>query len=467
MNIITMLTITELGIGGVITYSLYEPLAKKDWIRVKSLVNFFGNVYKTIGLLITFLGLCLVPFLNSIVGELNEVKESILIIYLLFLFNSSFSYLFIHKLSLLRAAQKDFYVVGYHYIISISQSIIQIIFLFLFKDYIQYLLIQLLGGIIYYLWLNHTTDSQFNLNASEIIPKITAKEKKKLFGNVWELSVGRIGGLLVNSTDNIIISYLINISSVGLLSNYTLLIKTIENFTSKILISISAGIGNYNSLEEKRKTFQLFKKLNFLIFSVYAWITVELFVVTNDIVKLFFGPNYVMNNSIVVILSINFFMVGMQSVIWTFRNSLGIFKKGQYLLLFTAILNLILSFTLGKIYGVFGILMATAIARLLTNWWYHPIILFRKGFDKTATSYFLTYMKYLSFLILIVSINISVLSYFQWSLILNIIAKITLSSLIFWLMFYLIFRKTKEFLFLIEKSREIPKIISSLNVKYK
>ncbi|MDF2945093.1 MAG: hypothetical protein K0S01_3951, partial [Herbinix sp.] len=43
---------------------------------------------------------------------------------------------------------------------------------------------------------------------------------------------------------------------------------------------------------------------------------------------------------------------------------------------------------LGKIYGLFGILLATAIARMLTNMWYEPFILFKNHFKKSPILYF-------------------------------------------------------------------------------
>lgn len=48
-NILTMLSLAELGIGGAIVYALYKPLAENDERKIASLVKVYGTAYKVIG----------------------------------------------------------------------------------------------------------------------------------------------------------------------------------------------------------------------------------------------------------------------------------------------------------------------------------------------------------------------------------------------------------------------------------
>lgn len=444
-NIIMMLSLTELGIGGVITYALYEPLAKNDKPKTAALLKFFAEIYRIIGILVAVFGILLIPFLDFFIKDVPSVNENITLIYLLFLFSSAFSYFFSHKLSLLRASQKDYIVLGTNYIVTIIQSALQIAFLLWTKDYMTYIYIQTVGGICYYLWLSYIVKKQYGDLTFDRKYVLDKSDKRALLRNVWQLSVGKLGGLLVNSTDNLIIAYLMNVATVGLLSNYILLTKTLDNLTSKLLISASSGIGNFNAIEQKSKTKDLFYNINFLIFVLYAWISIEIVIVANDMVNLLFGAGYVMSWNISAILAINFYMVGMQSVIWTFRNSLGIFKRGQYLLLLTALINLVLSFILGAKFGVFGVLVSTAIARLLTNWWYHPILLFKYGFGEKATGYFNSYFKFLAFTIVAASISYALCKNLLLPLVYNVLIKSVIGSLVFFFLLFLFFRNRSEF----------------------
>ena len=88
-NILSMLSLAELGIGTAIVYALYKPLAENDKPRIAMLVKFYGQCYKAIGIFIAFLGLCLMPFLNKLISEQPNISESIFVIYALYLFNTA------------------------------------------------------------------------------------------------------------------------------------------------------------------------------------------------------------------------------------------------------------------------------------------------------------------------------------------------------------------------------------------
>ena len=62
-NIITMLSLADLGIGTAIPYSLYKPLAEGDHHKVKVLMKFYSKVYNVIGVVVLLIGLGLIPFL--------------------------------------------------------------------------------------------------------------------------------------------------------------------------------------------------------------------------------------------------------------------------------------------------------------------------------------------------------------------------------------------------------------------
>src|SRR5574344_2527378 len=56
-NVLGILSLTELGIGTAIGYSLYEPLAKKDNDKISSLMQFYKKAYRIISLIVLSLGL--------------------------------------------------------------------------------------------------------------------------------------------------------------------------------------------------------------------------------------------------------------------------------------------------------------------------------------------------------------------------------------------------------------------------
>ena len=110
-NILTMLSLAELGIGSAVVYALYKPLAEDDKPKIASLVEFYGKAYKAIGIIIAIMGLALMPFLNVIIRDVPNIKESIYLLYFIYLFNTASTYFFSYRSSLIIAAQQN-YIVG-------------------------------------------------------------------------------------------------------------------------------------------------------------------------------------------------------------------------------------------------------------------------------------------------------------------------------------------------------------------
>ena len=122
VNILTMLSLAELGIGSAIVYALYKPLAEHDEEKIASLVKLYGTAYRTIGILIMAVGLIMMPFLGAIIKEQPNIRESIYLLYIINLFNTASTYFFSYRSSLLCAAQQNYIVAGLNYIITILQQ---------------------------------------------------------------------------------------------------------------------------------------------------------------------------------------------------------------------------------------------------------------------------------------------------------------------------------------------------------
>ena len=444
-NILTMLSLAELGIGSAIVYALYKPLATDDQDKVASLVSFYGKCYQIIGIVVAAIGIMLMPFLSFLITEQPEIKESLYVIYSIYLFNTASTYFFSYRSSLLTAAQQNYIVIGINYIITIGQSIIQMIWLIMTRNYLGYLIIQAIGTLIYNFTISYIAKGKFPYIAGHDIKPLEKEEKKGLIKNVRALVIWKLSGLLVNSTDNIIITYFSGLSTVGLSSNYTLLSTTLNSLLNQLFNGITASVGNLNAIESKEKKISMFYSINLANFWMFGWASIGIFVVSTDIVCLLFGENYILPLNIPFVIALNFYMVGMQNAVWTFKNTMGLFRPGRYLLIMTAIINLACSIWLGKIWGLFGILFATAISRALTNTWYDPYAVFKYGFHVSAVPYFARYIKYTAILIATGFMCYKICSLFAFSICLNVILKFIVCCIIPNIVFFLCFSRTNEF----------------------
>lgn len=458
-NILTMLSLAELGIGSAIVFALYKPLAENDKDKIASLVKFYGQAYKIIGIVVGIIGLCILPFLNFIIREQPNIKESIQLIYLLYLFNTASTYFFSYRSSLLMAAQQSYIVTGLSYIVTIIQSVVQMIYLLLTKEYYGYLIIQTIGTFIYNFLISRIAVKKFPYIIDNNIKPLDKLEKKKLVSNIRDLTLYRISGLLVGSTDNIIITYFNGLAVSGITSNYTLFTGTLTSLINQIFNGINSSIGNHNALSDDKEKERMFNNVNLINFWLFGWSAIGIIFVSSDLVKLCFGADYVMSIEIPLVLALNVYMVGMQNAVWTYKNTLGIFHHGRFVQMITALLNIVFSIVLGKLWGVFGILFASAIARGFTNTWYDPYCVYKYGFHSKPMRYLKRYVYYLIVLILDGLLCYWICNKLSFGIFFNIICKVIICSVITNLIFYLSFKSTEEFTYLKKMANRLVKAL--------
>lgn len=394
-NILSILSLTELGIGTAMIYALYSPVAIDDHKKIAAYMKLYGTAYRIIGAVIALLGLLLIPFLHLLIQNPPDIPENITFLYLLFLFSTVSSYFFSYRSSILIANQQNYIVLGISYGIVILQNAAQIIALIVFKNFIIYLILQVVFMLVSNIVISAVAVRKYPYIKSNEVEKLSKPEIKDLAKNVKALTVTKLSGILVNNTDNIVITFFNGLVTTGVVSNYFLLTNVISSLVNQIFTSLSASLGNLNAIGDEQHKYNVFKALNLANFWLYGWASVGIVVLSTDIVAVFFGTEYVMGIKIPIILAINFYMLGMQCVVGLYKSTMGLFRYGQYVLLFTAVLNLLGDILLGKQWGVFGIFVATAIARLFTNTWYEPFVVFKHGFHGYFGSYTIRYCIYL------------------------------------------------------------------------
>lgn len=444
-NILSMLSLAELGIGGAVVYALYKPLANDDHEKVASIVKLFGKAYAIIGSVIFAAGLCLMPFLTRIVGEHPEIPENIYLIFGLFLFNTASSYFFTYRSTLLMAAQQNYYNTGINYLILSIQEVIQAIYLFLTHEYIGYLIIQVVGGLTYNVIISRVAVRKHPYIVGKSIPPLPKEESRKIFNDVRDLTIYKVSGLLVNSTDNILITYFKGLSFTGLTSNYTLLVTTLNSLIGQIFGGITASVGNHNATEPVEKKHETFLMLDFLNFWIFGWGTLGIYFCSTDLVQLLFGKSYALPDAIPLIMAINFYISGTTNMIGIYKHTMGMFKYGRFIQLVTGTLNIVLSILMGNLWGLSGILIATAISRAVTHTWYTPYVVYKYAFRKSLLVYIKKHITYLVSLIIAGAICKITLSGIDCSLLLTAILRIILCSVIFNLTILILYSKTNEF----------------------
>jgi O-antigen/teichoic acid export membrane protein len=445
-NILTVLSFAELGIGNAIIFSMYKPIAENNIDKIKSLMKLYKVAYRFIGIFVFIAGLLLVPFLNFIVTDVPNIKESIISIYILFLINTSISYFFSYKKSIITANQKDFIVTINNLFFFLIRGILQIIFLVITKNYIMYLIIQIICTFLENYIISNKANHMYPYLNDKNVDDLSKNEKDDIFKNVKSLVVYKFGSVILNGTDNIIVSSMLGTSLVGILSNYSLIINAISGIINNALSGFTASIGNLNAVASIQKKKSIYNQLFLISYWIYSTLFMGLILLLNPFIEIWVGVSYCFDSLTVFIISFNFLIDGLRFTGYTYRNTMGLFKKGKYAPIIAAFLNILLSIILGLHFGIFGILLATLISRVLTTVWYDPYLVYKYKFNESPMNFYIKYISYLIILAVIYFINARVIELICVAGLIGFIIKGFVIVILTNLLLLIIFNRNKDFI---------------------
>ena len=461
-NVLGLLALTELGIGTAIGYSLYKPLADSNEEKCKSLMNFYRVAYRVIALVVLVLGLILLPLLPWFIKDSSGI-ENLSIIYLIFLANMVIGYLFSYKRTLITADQKNYKITPFLAFFSLLTTVLQIISLVIFHNYIIYLVIQVICTLLENITVNRYINKKYPyLKDINHAKKLAPNELKEIKTNIFALMAHKVGSYVLSATDNLVISKFIGIVTVGIYSNYVLIHSTISNFIYSFISNSTASLGNLIASEDKEKETAVFYEMNFIVYCLYGVSSICLLFVFNPFIELVFGAKYLLNFDVVILIVLNYYLVGLNQVPIIFQSAAGVYKYDKYVPLLEAGVNLTVSIILVNYIGFAGVLIGTFISYLLPLF-IKPIIVFRHVLNKNVLAYFRGFIKQFILLgvssaiiyVIINALNIN-------SLVLQIIINLLLSLIIPTMLIIILYGKSEPFR---QAKNRIFMIINKLKLK--
>lgn len=402
-NIVGMLSIVELGIGTAIIFALYKPFAEDDRSKIKAYIKYYRKFYTSIGLLVLVGGVLLVPFLKIFIkNDVNMTEANIY--FILFLLNTVVTYLFSYKISLLYVSQQTYKVSIANTINKVVTVVVQIVLLKILPSYYIYLIVQLIFNCLYYFIINRIIDKQFSW-INEEDGELTTEEKGSLSKNVKSLFLHKIGGLLVLSTDNIVISYFLNLNMVAKYNSYNLVISSLQSVIVSTLASITSSVGNLLTENNKENSYLVHKRLFFLNFWIAAFVTIGLFNAMDQLIVVWMGESQLLNRFTITVVLINFYFMLMRNSVESFKEAGGLYYQDRFASIIEAVVNLVSSIILVNLIGLPGVFIGTLISNVTVLFWVKPKIVYKYIFKKPLINYFITYIKYLGIGIVVLFIT--------------------------------------------------------------
>lgn len=457
-NIVSMLAIADLGIGSAIIYNLYEPVAKNKKEKIKSLMRFYRNTYRIISLIIFVIGLILIPFLETIVGKTTIPNFELIILFILFLLDTVSSYLLSYKRSLLYADQKIYItsIVHLGYLVIMNSLLIGC--LLLTKNYYLYLIIKIICRILENVVICIIADKKYPYLKEKEVKKLSKETINDIILKVKGLIFHKIGSFFVLGTDNIIISMFLGVTIVGLYNNYYLVIYALTTLICQGFTSFTASVGNLLALESKDRIFQVFKRIRFLNYLVASYTAVSILVVMESFISCWYGAEYLLDTSVLIVLVINYYLTVMRYNISIFKEAAGIFHEDRYVPIVESIVNIVASLILLKFFGLAGVFLGTIISNLILHFYSYPKYVYKELFKDNYKNYFKSIFTYFILFIFIASFTFIVCSIIKVdSPLVQMIINIGISLIIPNLINYIFLHRKEEFNYLKELINKILK----------
>ena len=387
LNILGFLSLAELGISTAISFSLYKPIAENNIRKIQALINFFRKAYRIVALVVLTIGLIIVPLIPKI-AKGSESVSHLQIIFCIYLFNTVSSYLITYKATIISADQKAYIQSNVNIVTNFVTIILQSISLVVFKNYIIYLIIASVTGLLSNIFLNRYAGKLYPYIRKRNNEKLTKEESGVLFKKIKALLYHRIGQVVISQTDSIIISSVINVTMVGLIANYNMIINTIKTLSSSLFDVMVPSLGNLYATEDKDHIIRVYKNVEFINYWIDCFASISLFFLLTPFIKIWAGEKYVIDEAVVFLLVLNFYIYISRLPIFSVRSAAGVFEPDRFSPILESIINLIVSVVLAKFIGVVGVYVGTLVSSFIPYVWC-PLVVHKYVFNCSSSRYFL------------------------------------------------------------------------------
>lgn len=431
-NIVGFFSIVDLGLGTAISFSLYDPIHKKDYIMVNSIMKLYKKVYTVLGCLIILLSLTFVPFLPYFIKGAQLSNTYIQFTFFVYSFGIAITYFLSYKRTLVFALQKNYIILIIDSFIKIISSILQIIAIVQLNSYILYLLFIAI--------MNFSSNVIISLICKKMKLYNTLKVKKlpldymnKLKRDVKALAVTNIFGRLITTTDNILISSLVGIVDLAKNSNYSLIISGIQSLVVVFLDGAKASIGDLIAEKNLEKINFYFERYCFIYYICASFASLGVFFISEPFISIWVGKTYLFKTPELLCIIINLYLILTMQPIATFQNLGGLYVIYQPIVIKAAIINLVLSIILGLKLGLIGIFLGTLISYVYQI----------NGFGKLIHQYLLKknysfYIKKQFFFLVVFLFDLSLLYLIRHNIVFNsVYIDLVVSCLVFLIIFLL------------------------------
>lgn len=390
-NILSILSLAELGFGTAIIFAMYKPMAEQDAEKVKQLLQQFKKYYSIIGTIIFVLGISILPVLKYIVGDVGNLDVNLYIAYIIYLVQSVVTYFLAHRRALFGTSQRNDIETTINLICNILLYVLQLISVIVIKSYYAYIISAVLLNIFNNILVLVVTNRQYAEYIGKPLTRLPLDERQSINKNVLAMIFHKIGGVLVFATDSILTTLLVDdgLGVLGKYSNYTLITTSITTIMYLLISATKGSMGNAVALKNPEENYKLKKKIEFLYLWLTSFCTICIFVLIEPFINVILtkgnSQSLLLGKEIALLVCASFFLTHSRQITLAYIDVVGLFRPWRFKALFEAIINLVVSIVLGMELGLVGIIIGTLTSTIFMPLWVEPMVL-EKHYFKNGKS---------------------------------------------------------------------------------
>ncbi len=382
-SILHVLNMADLGFASAIVFNMYKPIAEGKTDAVCALLNYYKKIYRIIAITILIFGLSIAPFISYLINDKPPDNINIYILYILYLANTCFSYVFFaYKAALLNALQRlDLSKIAYT-LSNLFQYSIQIVSIIIFKNYYLFVICMIIGTVCKNVVTAYIAKKEYPQYKCK--GEIKKETRSDIISRVKGLLICNISGVTYTTFDSIILSSFIGLASVAIYNNYVTIITGITTFISLVRNAMQASVGNSVAIETREKNYGDMLLWQFLFSFIATWCVTCMISLYQPFMEMWMGRDLLLPFHDVILLCFWFFISVIQNSYFLYLSGNGLWWELRWPYIFSTVTNLVLNIILGKIIGITGIILATVISTVIFGLYWQSSIIFECYFRKTT-----------------------------------------------------------------------------------
>jgi len=330
-SILGVLMLAELGFGTAVVCSMYKPVADDDRELLCAYLKFYRTIYRCVGAAIFLVGLALLPFLGKLVHGTVPPDIDLHVLYIIHLVNTAASYfLFAYRGVVLGAHHRNDVITNIRTAVTVAQYVAVFLILLVTRNYYHYVIATVLFTVVQNVLLVKASRKLF----PDIEPRgaLPPEMRRRVVSDVKAIFMHKIGGVITNSTDNLVISAFLGLVAVAAYGNYYYVVTSVAGLVSVVYSSMAGGFGNKIYTESKAENFRLFMRMNRLSSIVIIFCAAMMTAMYQPFMAVWVkdDPSLVRHALTPALMVFYFYIMQSRQVLLAFKSAASLWKQDRW-----------------------------------------------------------------------------------------------------------------------------------------